>query len=280
MKVGLVVGVKCDNSTLREYVEHYIKLGFSKIILFDNNDIHGENPLEVIHDLKPYLIYIDHRGDESYGRQLKYYTEAYLNFKDQFDALAFFDSDEYLFLNKHSNISDYLSEPMFKDADCVHINWKMYGDNGLVHPIPGKSTFEQFPNPCPLDLPSSYNFPINSHVKTIVFCKGKHLFFRHPHFCSSATNERLVAMNASGHLVANECPFVKYDYEYAELRHYQLRTTEEFCNRRLGGRGRTMFDGVPFNPKNEIDYYFKFNERTPEKEQCIRDYCKQHGIRL
>ena len=50
MKTALCAIAKNENLYIREWVEYYMKLGFSNIILYDNNDINGECFEEVIND--------------------------------------------------------------------------------------------------------------------------------------------------------------------------------------------------------------------------------------
>ena len=278
MKVAVVVGIKQDYQYLEEYVNHYLSIGVDKIIMFDNNDACDEKPVYILDKYKDNIIYIDKRGDQSPSRQWTYYSEALCVYKRYFDWMCFFDNDEFLFLNKHKTIKQWLSMPFFKDVDCIHVNWKMYGDNGRLHPDFNMSTFEQFTNPCPLDHESVYPFPQNNHIKSIVHCTDKPIYFKHPHVCFSPFEE-LVAVNASGKRCDPNSPFCPYDYEYAELRHYQLRSTEEFCRKRLG-RGRQRFDGSIVIPKQEIEWYFMYNEWTPEKQKLIEEYCKENDIKI
>ena len=274
MKCAVVVGVRGDNDRLREWCLHYINLGFDKIILYDNNPKGGENPLDVVYDLKQFITYVDKRGDETKGKQMKYYSEALFLFKDQFDWIAFFDSDEYLVLNKDLLIKEYLSRDMFKDVDCIHVNWKMYNSGDRLFEDPDLSTFENYPTPMPLDFHYGYKFPENNHIKSIVHsshCRDKTVIFNHPHYCMTWSGQTLTAVTASGHPCPNMYPWVAYDYEYAELRHYQLRTVDKFCFKRLGGRGMIMFDGAIYDPKKEIDRFFAYNKKTPEREQYIKN---------
>ena len=278
MKVAVVLGINNDSQYLREYVQHYLSIGVDTLIMFDNNDTDGDDPRPVLEEFKHNIILIDKRGDKSRNRQWSYYTEALIKYKREDDWMCFFDNDEFLFLNKHKSIKHWLSMPFFKDVDCIHVNWKMYGDNGWLYPAPELSTFEQFKHPCPLDLKAVYPFPHNNHVKTIVHCTQKPIYFSHPHICYT-TNGSLIAVNASGKRCDSNSPFCPYDFEYAELRHYQLRSTLEFCQKRLG-RGPMRFDGSIVNAKQEIEWYFMYNKRTPEKEELIKKYCKENNIRL
>lgn len=268
-KIALCMGVRGADKILREYVEYYISQGVDKFLIY-NNYVEG-SPAGVLQGLEDYVEIV--KGN---NKQLSCFTDGYARLQADYEWIMFFDDDEFLFVNKDSNIKEYLSRDMFKDVDCIHVNWKMYGDNGLLHPIEVKSIFEMNPEPCPLDLRRGYDFPENNHVKTIVHCTGLRIVFRHPHFCLS--NDRaLKAVNASGVPVPNNSPFAPYDFEYAELRHYQYRTTEDFCFKRLHGRSDVMFDGVPYIIQREIENYFKLCGRTPEKEAIIDEYLRSHG---
>lgn len=259
IKIGLVAGVRGSLNTIREWVEHYISLGFDKVILYDNNT--DCDVIDYLNGLEEHIICT--KGN---NQQLKTYNEAYRTYRKDFDWLAFFDDDEWLVLNQDKNIKDYLSRDIFRQADCIHINWKMYGDNGHLHPT-GEPTFIQFPEPCGLDTRTTYDWPQNYHIKSIVRC-WKIIQFINPHFCIP---NNLVCVNNKGDRVGNG-PFAVYNYELAELRHYQYRSTEEFCRKRLGGRGGMQFDGLPYNVREDISSYFTYNEWTPEKESLIRAY--------
>ena len=50
MKVLLCAQIKLENSYLREWIEYHKNLGFSHIIISDNNDMGQEDPISVIND--------------------------------------------------------------------------------------------------------------------------------------------------------------------------------------------------------------------------------------
>ena len=43
LKVLICTVAKQENKYIKEFVEHYEKLKFEKIIIYDNNDLNGEN---------------------------------------------------------------------------------------------------------------------------------------------------------------------------------------------------------------------------------------------
>ena len=261
MKVGLVTGVKNENATLREWVEHYYSLGFYRIFIWDNNDV--EDPMDVLQGYEDFVKILDHRNANK--DQLVAYNTV-LKMDTGCDWLAFFDADEYLVLKEDATISDYLSR--FPDADCIHINWKLYGDNGHLHPVPGMHTFDQFPKPCPRDVRVQYNWAENEHIKTIVRTGLWSVKFNNPHYCLCPKGIKVV--NNRGLRVSNTYR-APIDYTLAELRHYQMRSTEEFCMKRLSRVGK-QWDASVYGRDQQIRRYFAQCERTPEKEELIKNF--------
>ena len=275
MKVALAFAAKQDNNYLKEYVEHYLSIGINTIILIDNNEINGENPGDVLKDFTDRIVYLDRRGDHTETRQWDYYTRIYRDFNTDFDWICFFDSDEYLFLKEHKTIQDWLSMTCFDEVDVVAPNWKMYSDNNLIY-YDNRPVIERFRAPCPIDIRAGYNFPHNNHTKSIIHCRSRNdIVFRHPHFAESTTNNSLVTVNSVGQEMHSGWPFCDYNFKYAELRHYQTKSTEEFCYRRLSPERNfcmRRFDSSEIDINKEIEYYFMLNEFSEEKMAFIKQF--------
>ena len=47
--------------------------------------------------------------------------------------LSFFDFDEFLELNSHKNIKEYLNDKRFKNCSNIKINWLTFSDNNLLY---------------------------------------------------------------------------------------------------------------------------------------------------
>jgi integrase len=60
------------------------------------------------------------------------YNECYKTYGEEYDWIAFFDIDEFMFINCNKTIGEYLARPEFNDYDMLHINWLMFGDGGAV----------------------------------------------------------------------------------------------------------------------------------------------------
>lgn len=279
INAAVCVGVKGDPQIgrIREWCLHYINLGFTRIYLFDNNDIDGPNPLDVLADLTDYIQYIDIRGNYNPNRQWVSYSLCYLSNSNKHTHILFVDDDEYLILYQDKSINEYLSRPQFQNIDCIHINWKVYNSGDILFEDPNIPLIQQYTTPIPYNLCNYPNIPEDDHVKTLVRCSDKRIYFRHPHF-ADCTDGTLTCVNASGIPCTPSYPFSPHDYTLASLNHYQSRSVDVFCYKRLGTRSKVMFDHYPVNPTKEIERFFKYNDRTPEREQYIKDYCKTHNI--
>lgn len=137
---------KLENHYIREWIEHYKKLGFDNIILYDNNDKDGEHFEEVISDyiIDGYVILENYRGitkgktkyfNDIYSVQIDAYNDCYKKYGKNYDWIAFFDIDEFLMFqnnnnNCNCNINNFLKD--FTNFDIIKINWKYYDDNDLI----------------------------------------------------------------------------------------------------------------------------------------------------
>lgn len=132
MKTAVCAIAKLENRYIREWVDYYIKIGFDKIILYDNNDIDGEyliDPIKEYVDLGQVEL-IDIRGKKGY--QVEAYNECYQKYKDQFDWITFLDIDEFIWFEEVDNIKDFLNLPKFKNYNLITLQWCYYDDNDLV----------------------------------------------------------------------------------------------------------------------------------------------------
>ena len=101
--------IKQESLYLEEFIEYYIKLGIKKMILYDNNDLDDENLNYLLNKtiFQDFIEIIDYRGISH--AQKKAYNDCYNNNKYIYDWIAFFDIDEFLYLNGFQNINEFLS---------------------------------------------------------------------------------------------------------------------------------------------------------------------------
>ena len=263
-KVAICAIGRNENRYAVEWVEHYKKLGVSKIFVYDNY-FNDEEPLAVT--LKKYedagfveILPIPNRK----GMQHRAYEHCYKLHGDEYAWIGFLDFDEYLRWEGRKKIETMFQK--YNDADCVLVNWRLFTDSGLTHYDP-RPLKERFTEVMPLDQHVKYTWPENDHVKCFVAGGLGIVNFNSPHH--PGTQMRCV--NVSGEDVKNESFVHPYDHSVMRLDHYWTKTAEEWIgNKLMRGfpSGRTYMDNFI---KAQERYFFAVNERTPEKEQIIRD---------
>ena len=105
--ICLCVIAKKENLYAKEYVNHYKKLGYSYIYIYDNNDINDEKFEDVIKDEidSGFVTIINIRG--KIRGQCFAYKDCYGKYNKLYDWLSFFDFDEFLTI-KEKNIQNFL----------------------------------------------------------------------------------------------------------------------------------------------------------------------------
>lgn len=132
---------KEENLYAKEYVNHYKKLGYNHIFLYDNNDINGEKFEEILKEevnegFVSIINYRGYRGEKGKlgGPQLVIYYDCYEKNKNNFDWLSFFDFDEFLELKPRKiSIQEFLNNKRYKFCQNIKINFLFYSDNELLY---------------------------------------------------------------------------------------------------------------------------------------------------
>ena len=253
-----------ENRYAVEFVEHYKKIGVSKMFIYDNY-FNDEEPLAKT--LKKYVdagfVEITDIHDRK-AFQKQAYEHCYKMHGNEYAWIGFLDFDEYLRWNGKKKIETMFQQ--YQDADCVLVNWRTFTDNGLTHYDP-RPLKERFTEVMPLDQKVKYDWPENDHVKCFVRGGLGDVEFRSPHHPET----KMKCVNVSGKEVKN-CAFVHpYDHSVMRLDHYWTKTAEEWIGTKLMRgfpSGTTYMENFI---KAQERYFFAVNERTPEKEQILRD---------
>ena len=263
-KVAICAIGRNENRYAEEWVEHYKKIGVSKIFVYDNY-FGDEEPLA--NTLKKYVDsgfveIIDLPNKKA--MQKRAYEHCYKQHGNEYAWIGFLDFDEYLRWNSKKKIETMFQQ--YQDADCVLVNWRTFTDNGLTHYDP-RPLKERFTEVMPLDQKVKYDWPENDHVKCFVRGGLGDVEFRSPHHPET----RMKCVNVSGKEVKN-CAFVHpYDHSVMRLDHYWTKTAEEWIGTKLMRgfpSGTTYMDNFIRQQEN---YFFAVNERTLEKEAILHD---------
>jgi hypothetical protein len=169
IKIALVAIGRKENQYAREFVEHHLRMGFAHVYIADNNHEGEERFEDVLQD------YIDNGGVTIVDYRdrgmchFHAYNEIYAEIGCEYDWVAFFDFDEQLVVEPAGETAGTVADLLRgRKADVVLINWRCYGDNGLVR-NDGRPLAERFTEPLPNDLHVQYeDHTENDHVKAIV----------------------------------------------------------------------------------------------------------------
>ena len=250
-----------ENKYIRDFVEHYKKIGFTNICLCDNNYDGEENFRDVISDYidDGFVFLKDYRNEISC--QLRAYTECYIEYESKYDWIAYVDIDEYITLVREETIEAYLSQDKFNEFNIIKLNWLIYGDNDNVR-YENKPVIERFTTPCDLDLAHYYDFPQNYHIKSIVRGGLGVIRWGTPH----NPDVYGCSCNGVGERV-DDGPFSVMNYEEAYIKHFATKTAEEYLQKIIIGTPDRVHS---LSYKLQLKkIFFKYNKWTEEKEKIL-----------
>lgn len=263
MKTLLCCIGRRENAYIREYVEYNKVLGFTNICLFDNNYDGEEDFNDVIGDYikDGFVILKDYRNRKVC--QLDAYNECYKTYGEEYDWIAFFDIDEFMFVNCNKTIGEYLARTEFNDYDMLHINWLLFGDSGQLQ-NDGRGILQRLTQHLDINHKTLYDFPDNFHSKSIIRGGLKNVHWggtSHTPVCN------LKCCNSYGIPCDGNSPFVAYDFRNAGLRHFTTKTAAEYADKIKKG----FPDANPITKEKMVQVFFDRNEATPEKVAIFKE---------
>lgn len=221
-KYMVIACAKNEEEYIVEWIDHYMSLGFDKIIIADNNDP-GSDALydtikEYVDDGRVQIF--DYRGDPS--PQVGLYADFCK--EGNFKWCAFYDCDEFLDIGIFPDIKSYMAQ--YEGCDVVMLNWLVFGPNGQLKKTEGRVQ-DRFKIP---QGPLLY-FKENSFIKSIV--RGDKWKFRDCWF-----NGSHVPYNDRGDLIYTVAGYYKPEivghayfhprYKNGYIKHYYTKSFEEW----------------------------------------------------
>ena len=253
MKVAICTMARKENLYIKEFVDYYIKLGFSHIFIYDNNDPNDEKISDVI-NINKYEDYVTIYENKSITNQSTAYTICYNNNKHNFSWIFMIDIDEYVII-KNNTLINYLSDETFKKCDFIKIHWLRPTDNDKLH-YENKPLLERFKAPY-------FN---DTHIKT--FVRGNINGLKFDIHTPSESPEKNISCNNAGEILNYKYPQIFFqdvfeiNYDKAYIIHFLYKSTEEFIQKYK--RGYHNWFGENFLPMR-IEEYFRDNNVTLEK---------------
>ena len=237
MNVALVCIAKKEDNYIDEWIEYHFKLGFSKIIIYQNDWRYNG---KYINDESVELIEYD-----GIYKQMSAYNKFIKNNYSKYDWAGFIDVDEFIVLKKHSCISNFLED--YNDYDAVGFNWSMFGSNGLE--FNGEySVIKRFTK-CRKQLIHEIKCFVNFNRT-----KDSLEFTWHPHNVESGLN-RTIAVDKSHFINGPWNDDNEGCRDIAYINHYYIKTPAEF--RQKMDRGWPMPMGN--DPGYDTELFNKFN---------------------
>ena len=263
MKTLLCCIGRRENDYIREFVEYNKVLGFTNICLYDNNYDGEEDFHDIIGDYisDGYVILKDYRNRKVC--QLDAYNECYKTYGNEYDWIAFFDIDEFMFINCNKTLGEYLARPEFNEYDMIHVNWLLFGDGGQTK-SDGRGLLQRIVQPLDLNHITFYSFPDNFHCKSII--RGGLAEVKWNCTPHTPTND-IKCCNSYGLPCDGNSPFTPYDYRNAGLRHFTTKTAEEYAVKVKRG----FPDANPTTKEEMVKNFFKRNEVTAEKVAIFKE---------
>ena len=242
-KYLVVCIAKGENDYIIEWIEHYLRLGFDKIIIGDNND--DDSMTELLKDYinKDTVQLLDCHGFKT--AQIPFYT--FFAEKGNYKWCAYYDCDEFLEFNDCQNIKTYLNS--LNNCDCVLFNWMVMSNDGHLFKKEG-SVQNRFPYPL-LPITYSWNWEFKSLVRG-----GKIFKFENPH----------IAINDDAYYSRGGLPPTKglngvdftVHYKDGYLKHYRCKSYDECVekyNRGYGDGGIMSNPEIIFKSLTQKDIY-------------------------
>lgn len=254
---------RLENDYIREWVEYHKNIGVDNICLCDNNRGDEERFEDVIGDYieSGFVILKDYR-DVLPPCQTDCYTDCYTEYKDEYKWIGFIDIDEFVFTNRYKNLKDYLSEDIFNGFNMIHLNWLMYGDDGILDGT-GKPVLWRGSKPINVNLTTNLPFPDTYHVKSFIRGGLDSISWENAH---TANIEGRVC-NGSGIECENKF-YTPYDFTMAGIMHFTTKTAKEYIKKLKRG---FCDDNHSISKEYMVKLFFKRNEVTKEKLELFRD---------
>lgn len=190
----------------------------------------------------------------------------------------FIDIDEFVKINLHGLTLKSFIQKIPIDVECVRINWKLFGDNGIVKREIGKSVVDTFKVPTEKTC-VRYN---NYYTKSIVRTRIANFVVNSSHHGIKMINGKIVQLNTiqpNGNNVtlylknnANEfgqkSRLPSCDFSIIQLNHYATKSLSEFIQYKMR---RDDAEHLNYNRTIKGNFY-TMNDMTNEKQKFLNSF--------
>ena len=256
--------VKNEQRFIREWVEHYLKVGFDKLYVFEDygSDSHKEQLSDLVETGKVELVnlqdtgFVERQKKGTVTQSMLYRKFFELCKKGEIDAdwVGFFDVDEFIMFEKGWGLKKL--QKSFEKCGGVLLSWRCFGANGHKK-RPEGNVVDNYTSPMPEDFyldASSFDW----NVKSLVNIKNS-AGMRHIHIFNGC--------EMTDHTTKRELCFKK-----AWINHYYTKSWEDYLDR-IFARGNMQ------NNYRCLDLFFKVNpDMLPQMEEMIEEQRNRHCV--
>lgn len=251
----VITSMRNEDPYILEWVAWNIFIGFDKVIIFTNHNT--DNSVSTLNRLAKagYVEFYELEPPESAKPQMYAFKEALKwAHKNKPDWISCIDVDEYIFLKKNNNITDYINS-FPKETDAIAINWKIFG-SGHINKKGHGFTIERFL------MRANDNYRQHYQFKSLFRYKPTLKRFHHKVFY----DEKCIYAYSDGKLLSNNAKNPGFDlsssdnyisFSSAQINHYTIRSHQEFIEKMSRGNG---LDPAKTENTRHIQYLKKFDK--------------------
>uniref|UniRef100_A0A6C0AZL5 Glycosyltransferase 2-like domain-containing protein n=1 Tax=viral metagenome TaxID=1070528 RepID=A0A6C0AZL5_9ZZZZ len=206
-----------DEDNIIEWIAHHLIIGFDIIYIFDHKSIIPIKELTKI--FKKGVIVERYNIDGPIKLQLMV-KAAKIAQSAGADWMLYLDADEYLVLNKFSNVKQLLYQ--FHQADSIAINWLMFGTNHHKY-IPKKGLL--------IENYTSSDLKLDKHVKSFVR-PSQVIKAITPHYFVIKQPNKMTSLNGKQCTSFNEWN-ISFELSPAFIAHYVYQSEEMYMKRKI-----------------------------------------------
>ena len=261
--VAITAISRLENDYIIEWINHHINLGFNHIYIYDNS-FGQEDRLEKVIDKKYSDTVTIIPAYDKYAFQKQAYENAYHVYGKYHDYMLFIDIDEFISLQKHNTIQDYLNSFESIDFESLRIHWDIYDDNDIIERDITKPVTESFTRKGTTNKCLEHNFSTKCLLKT----KINDMFFPNVHFGRSRSRE-LKTIIGNGQIIPSSSSQMIKNRQIGiiKINHYVTKSISEYMNQKLK-RG----DADGFIVRNIENRFFIYCNKNKQK----LDYYNSH----
>lgn len=290
MKFALCCVAGKENLYIREWVEHHIRVGFDKIVIYTT--IPEENPRSVLFDYEikgivdiiPWYIQIPEGRLFEEVVQDAAYNDCLERYKESYNWMAFFDVDEFLEVTYGDIHIWFESMPVYSQFDAITVNWYTMNADGKLY-YEDKPLYERFT--CHNNAKLLYYKPHpnrddttrDCYFKSIVNTKTPHRFsvdahMGNPHklYGNCVINDKFQLQMCTNDGCSINGPLLytlpDYNHDHAKLKHFETKSLTEYIDRKLGNNGW----GSRYDREFIKRRFAEINEWTPEHDFVLDIY--------